>query len=183
MTEENKEQPGPEGQQQGGGRALHRRQLDLRPDRPRQGIPKMVLPAYTSNIRFESEHRVLKYGQATGPPGPAGKKNQRRDDAAAHSVHPRADRGHDRQKQIVHPQGDVLHLRGLGEGQVPQPGRVEHARRGPGDRHQMHARGLQAPAGGERRQRHREHHHRGVRTGRAGSKRIDLGGRRRRFRN
>jgi len=96
-------------------------------------VPKMTLPLRTkSNIRFDPKHGVFKYGKATAPARPRrsnGALMLLRTMYVLEFIEDMVQNG-----KSSTPQGDVLHLRGLGEGQVLLPGREQHAGRGPGDR-------------------------------------------------
>ena len=56
---------------------------------------------------------------------PLPEEHERGHDDAPHGVHRGLHQEPDRRAQIIHPKGDVLHLRGMGQGQVPQPGREQ----------------------------------------------------------
>src|SRR3989454_4465 len=76
--------------------------------------------------------------------------------APADDVRPRVHPGHDPGQQVLHAEGDVLHLRRLGHREVPRPGGIEPPRRGPRGHHATPQGGFQTPSGGERRECHRE---------------------------
>ena len=143
-------------------------------------IPKMMIPLRTkSNIRFDPKTAVWKYGKAMGARSAKKLTGAQMLLRTMYMLEFIEDMIKAEKSSTLR---EMYYIsEGWDEGQVLCPGRVQHARGGPRDHHDLHEGGLQAQARGGRREGHREHHDPGARQ--EGQEEEDqLQGRCRRFR-